>query len=106
MWRDRQCVVATRALPSDGGQIAVLAIPDHVKLLEEREYRKYLVSRALSLMQADFKPVTWKTVWEHAVQRRPAAEVAAELGLSAAAVACGKFRVVSRLRQRLRVLFD
>ena len=57
-------------------------------------------------MQADFKPVTWRAVWEHAVQGRPAAEVAAELGLTTAAVSCAKFRVISRLRQELRGLLE
>jgi RNA polymerase sigma-70 factor (ECF subfamily) len=86
--------------------VAEITVPDHVPELEENEYRSYLVSRALSLMQADFKPQTWRAAWEHAVQDRPAAEVAAELGLTPAAVSCAKFRVMNRLRQELQGFLD
>jgi RNA polymerase sigma-70 factor (ECF subfamily) len=73
---------------------------------EEAEYRQYLIGRALRLMQADFQPVTWKACWEYAVVGRPAAEVAAELGVSVNAVHLAKSRVLRRLRQELVGLLD
>lgn len=83
-----------------------LAGPDGAALVEEAEYRTYLVGRALRLMQADFQPSTWKACWEHVVCGRPAADVAAELRLSVGAVYVAKSRVLSRLRQELSGLLD
>lgn len=105
LWRDRQRAAATRAIPGDAGRIDELAVEADPSF-EDEEYRSYLVGRALQLMQADFKPVTWRAVWEHAILGRPAAAVAEELGLTPAAVSCAKFRVLSRLRQELRGLFE
>src|SRR5207237_6297459 len=64
----------------------------------EEEYRRHLVAQALRVMQADFKPATWKACWEHAVLGRPAAEVAKELGLTPGAVHAARFRVACTAR--------
>jgi RNA polymerase sigma-70 factor (ECF subfamily) len=72
----------------------------------ETEYRQRLVGRALALMQAEFKPTTWKACWECVVGGRPAAEVARELGISLGAVYMAKSRVLARLRQELDGLMD
>ena len=45
-----------------------------------------LSSRSAQLMQTEFQPTTWQACWEHVISDRPAAEVAAELGISACAV--------------------
>lgn len=60
-----------------------------------------LARRALALLQSDFQPATWQAFWGTAVDNRPAAEVAAELGISLAAVYKAKSRVLARLRQEL-----
>jgi RNA polymerase sigma-70 factor (ECF subfamily) len=52
-------------------------------------------------MQTEFQPATWKAYWEHAAVGRPAAEVAAELGMSVNAVYLATSRVLRRLRQEL-----
>ena len=52
-------------------------------------------------MQTEFRPTTWKACWEHVVAGRPAAEVAAELGVSVNAVYLAKSHVLSRLRQEM-----
>lgn len=72
----------------------------------ERDYRTYLVGRALELMQAEFQPATWRACWECVAHGRPAAEVAEELGLSVASVYAAKSRVLRRLRQELSGLLD
>ena len=73
---------------------------------EEVEYRRHLVSRALRVMQAEFEPTTWKACWEFVVSDRPAAEVAAELGVSVDVVYAAKSRVLRRLREELAGLLD
>lgn len=73
---------------------------------EEEEYRRYLVTRALQIMKADFRPTTWQACWEHVVSDRSAAEVAQELGISEGAVFAAKSRVLRRLRHELQGLLD
>ncbi len=68
---------------------------------EDEEYRRYLVGRALRLMQSDFEATTWKACWEHVVSGRSAADVARQLGISVGAVYVAKSRVLRRLRQEL-----
>ena len=57
-------------------------------------------------MKAEFEPDTWKTCWECLVNGRPAAEVAAELGISENAVFIRKHRVIQRLKQECDGLLD
>ncbi len=57
-------------------------------------------------MRTDFLPATWQAFWECVVNGRPAAEVGAELGLSAGAVRVAKCRVLARLRQELDGLLE
>jgi RNA polymerase sigma-70 factor, ECF subfamily len=64
------------------------------------------VRRALELMQAEFPMRLWKACWEHVVNDRPAAEVAAELGIAVGTVYVAKSRVLSRLREELADLLE
>ena len=57
-------------------------------------------------MQEEFQPTTWKACWEFVVNGRPAAEVAAELGISENAVFIAKCRVIQKLRLELDGLLD
>jgi RNA polymerase sigma-70 factor (ECF subfamily) len=72
----------------------------------EVEYQQHLAARALAIMRADFQEATWKACWEMTVEGRPAADVAAELGLTVGAVYAAKFRVLDRLRSELDGLLD
>ncbi len=105
-WREQ----ARRREPiARGGQeqpLAELPAPDEADSLGETEYRERLVCQALHLMQTEFSPSTWKACWEHVVMGRPAAEVAAELGIRVGSVYVAKSRVLSRLRIELQGLLD
>jgi RNA polymerase sigma-70 factor (ECF subfamily) len=105
-WRNRLQGRSTRPLPGGGDRLDDVAVPDDISVLQEEEYRVHLVGRASRLMRKDFQPATWQAFWEHGVLKRPAAEVAAELGLTPAAVYCAKCRVLERLRLELRGLLD
>jgi RNA polymerase sigma-70 factor (ECF subfamily) len=72
----------------------------------EEEYRRYLAGRALQLMQAEFPAVVWKACWESLTSGRPAADIAAELGISTDAVYTAKYRVLRRLREQLDGLLE
>jgi RNA polymerase sigma-70 factor (ECF subfamily) len=72
----------------------------------EKEYRDYLVARALQVMKSDFQTTTWQACWEHVARGRPVNEVAAELGLTVRAVYLAKARVLRRLREELSGLWE
>jgi DNA-directed RNA polymerase specialized sigma24 family protein len=68
--------------------------------------RDFLIRRALQIMQTDFEPATWRACWESVVADRPAAEVAAELGVSVEVVYSATYRVIKRLRSELAGAWD
>ena len=55
--------------------------------------------RCVRLIRAEFEERTWRAFWAAAVDGRPAAEVAAELGMTPGAVYVAKSRVLKRLRE-------
>lgn len=57
--------------------------------------------RVLDSVQAEFEPKTWRAFWCTAIDGRSAADVAEEIGISAASVYQAKSRVLRRLRTRL-----
>lgn len=95
-----------RDLPTLTGALPDVAAKAESDPLEEREYRDFLVGRALQLMQSEFSASTWKACWEHVVNDRPAPEVASELGIAPGSVYVAKSRVLNRLRQELHGLLD
>jgi RNA polymerase sigma-70 factor (ECF subfamily) len=80
--------------------------PDELEAVWESEYRQHVVARALCVMRADFQETTWKACWEMVVNGRPAADVAADLGITVGAVYAAKVRVLNRLREELQGLLD
>jgi RNA polymerase sigma-70 factor (ECF subfamily) len=74
--------------------------------LDDREYQRSVTGQALVLLQSDFEPATWRAFWETAIEGRPAAAVAAELGLTPNAVYLARGRVLRRLRAELAGLLD
>jgi RNA polymerase sigma-70 factor (ECF subfamily) len=83
-----------------------VAAPEAAAEIDEEEYRARVVARALELMRAEFEPATWRACWEFVVNDRPAADVAAELGVTVNAVYLAKGRVLRRLREELSEFLD
>jgi RNA polymerase sigma-70 factor (ECF subfamily) len=104
-WRETRRRGAAEAV-GNAVDLAEMPSPANDEAFWEQEYRQHLVGRALQLMQADFQPTTWKACWEFVVSGRPAAEVAAELGITLDVVYSAKSRVLRRLRQELDGLLD
>jgi RNA polymerase sigma-70 factor (ECF subfamily) len=105
-WRDRRKRRGDRPLPGDDAALAEAAAPEGMDAFWESEYRQQVANRAMQLMQADFRPATWRAFWEQVVAGRPAKEVAAELGLTPGAAYAAKFRVLDRLRQELAGMLE
>lgn len=105
-WRNLRKQPDNRMLRERDGNVEAVAAPNDTEAIWEAEYQQHLAGRALSIMRADFQKTTWKACWETVVVGRPAAEVAAELGMTVGAVYAAKFRVLDRLRQELRGLLE
>lgn len=65
-----------------------------------------LLERALSLVENDFEPKTWRAFWGVSIDGRIPADVAGELGMTVGSVYVAKSRVLSRLRAELSDLDD
>jgi len=63
-----------------------------------------ILRRALTLVEAEFEPRTWKACVLTAVEERSPAEVAGELGMSLGAVYIARSRVLKRIRAVLEGL--
>src|SRR5262245_43025405 len=64
----------------------------------ELEYQRRLAGMAMEQVKHEFQETTWQAFWQTAVEGRPPAEVAREIGLSAGAVYVAKSRVLARLK--------
>lgn len=96
---------------ADGGtdaQIRMQSISDPVapdEFLEDdfdpqvQSALRSLYQRAMELVQAESDPRTWTIFLRVAVENEPAAEVARELGISAASIRMAKSRILRRLRE-------
>jgi RNA polymerase sigma-70 factor (ECF subfamily) len=104
-WRNQ--IKRQARVPAHRGDafLADVPAPDD-SLFEEQEYRRQLLRRALELLRDEFQPATWKAFHEHGMNGRPAAKVAAELGMTVGAVYAAKCRVLGRLREHLRGLLE
>jgi RNA polymerase sigma-70 factor, ECF subfamily len=64
----------------------------------DEEHDRHVLDQLLALVQRDFRPRTWAAFTRFALDGRPAAQVAQELGMSEIAVLQAKARVLKRLR--------
>ena len=99
---------ATGRASAVGGTEALLQLANLPERLDEstsdptqRRELTQLFRRALEMIEAEFKPRTWRAFWMSVMQRGVTNEVASELGMSAAAVRQAKSRVLRRLRREL-----
>lgn len=77
-------------------QIAERAFPE-----DSEEDLGGLYRRALELIHGEFEQRTWEAFWRSAVEGQSPALIAADLGVSQAAVRKAKSRVLHRLRQEI-----
>lgn len=105
-WRTMQRRRAPQSLEGNPEALAALSGPDTAAQLWEAEYAQHLAARALAVMRERFEPATWQAFWACVAESRPAAEVAAQLGISVGAVYVARSRVLARLRQELDGLLD
>ncbi len=68
------------------------------------EYKRQLFQSAAATVKAEFAPATWQAFWQTAIENRPPAAVALELGLSLGSVYVARSRVLARIRRRVETL--
>ena len=72
----------------------------------DRDHDNHVLQQLLSRVKGDFEPATWESFVRFALQGRPAAKVALELGVSKNSVVLAKFRILKRLREEAADLID
>ncbi len=72
----------------------------------DREHDERLMRRLLGLVEPEFQAKTWQVFRLVLLERRFAAEVAAEIGLTVKAVLIAKSRVLQRMRWETECLID
>jgi RNA polymerase sigma-70 factor, ECF subfamily len=72
----------------------------------DQEHDQHVLQKLLALVQPDFEAGTWQAFTRFALEGRPAARVAEELGMSESAVVQAKFRILKRLREEAGELLD
>jgi RNA polymerase sigma-70 factor, ECF subfamily len=77
-------------------QIAQQELPE-----DTPEEMSALYHRALELVRLEFEVSTWQAFWRAAVDGQAPAVIAAEMGVTSAAVRKAKSRVLNRLREEL-----
>jgi RNA polymerase sigma-70 factor (ECF subfamily) len=72
----------------------------------DQDHDKHVFGKLLALVEGDFEPGTWQAFTRFAVEGRPAAQVAGELGVTESSVVQAKHRVLKRLREEAGELLD
>ncbi len=72
----------------------------------DQDHDKHVFQKLLAIVEGDFEPRTWQAFTRFALEGRPAAQVAGELGLTESAVVQAKFRILKRLRAEAGGLLD
>jgi RNA polymerase sigma-70 factor (ECF subfamily) len=70
----------------------------------DEDYQRQLFLYAANIIQQDFNQATWQAFFSTAVDGRAAKDVAGELGLTVAAVYLARGRVMTRLKEQIRLL--
>ena len=106
-WRAKKITPAAHGGTDFGGLLDQLEDSDNPLRQEwDREHDLYVTRRLLAMLEPQFEPKTWKAFQGFVLEDRPAADVAASLGMTVNAVFIAKSRVMARLRQEAEGLID
>ena len=70
----------------------------------DADYERQLFHYAANIVKQDFTPVTWQAFWLSSIEGLPGRDVAEKLGLTVAAVYLAKGRVMTRLKDQVKLL--
>jgi RNA polymerase sigma-70 factor (ECF subfamily) len=92
---------------AQGGTDANIWLQQFSQILEQAaepvgfDSRRSVVHRALEVVREDFNAITWQAFLRVAIQGESATHVAADLGMTPAAVRQAKYRVLCRLHDEV-----
>jgi RNA polymerase sigma factor (sigma-70 family) len=93
-----------------GGTEAQMLLEQHLSPEKDEtaewnaDYERRVFAHAAAQVRGDFQETTWQAFWLAGVDGKSAKEVAAQLGLTVAAVYLAKGRVMARLKEQIRIL--
>ena len=106
-WRGRRARPLAPADTDFEHTLAQLQDPDSaLSRLWDEEHDAHVLRRLLALMEQEFEPVTLQAFRRLTFEGASGQEVAAELGMSLAAIYGAKSRILQRLRQEAAGLLD
>jgi RNA polymerase sigma factor (sigma-70 family) len=70
----------------------------------EVEYQRRLAALAMERVKSEFQENTWQAFWLTAVEDRPVADVAKQVGMSAGAIYVARSRVLARLKEEVETM--
>jgi RNA polymerase sigma-70 factor (ECF subfamily) len=106
-WKARRKQPLATGGPETDQLLAQLADPTSDLARQwDQDHDKHVFGKLLAVVEKDFEPGTWQAFTRFAVEGRPAAQVAGELGVTESAVVQAKFRVLKRLREEAGGLLD
>jgi RNA polymerase sigma-70 factor (ECF subfamily) len=76
--------------------------PAHQEAEWEAEWEQRVFAWACAEVRRDVSEKTWQAFWRTAIEDQPGKQVAADLGMSVAAVYLAHSRVLARLKERVR----
>jgi RNA polymerase sigma factor (sigma-70 family) len=68
----------------------------------DRQYRQEVFLWAVEQVRGEFRESSWQAFWQTLIERRPVAEVAAELGVSPGAIYMSRSRIIARLKAKVQ----
>jgi RNA polymerase sigma-70 factor (ECF subfamily) len=106
-WRAGRCRPAAMGDSNFAQMIEQIEDPESpLSQVWDRQHDEHVLARLLELMELEFEPATVKAFRRTALEAATAEDVAAELGMSTAAVYIARSRVLRRLRQEAQGLID
>ncbi|MEM7479218.1 MAG: sigma-70 family RNA polymerase sigma factor [Planctomycetota bacterium] len=110
LWRMREKQSRQPRSPGDTSETLLFEnAPDKHDDLQrywDDEYQQHLVRWGIEQIKHSFEEHTWNAFWMTAIEERPVAEVAAELGMSTGAVYVAKSRALKKLGEEIRKIDD
>jgi RNA polymerase sigma-70 factor (ECF subfamily) len=101
-WRRSQRLRAHAGGPAVQQLLAECPAAPAAESAWEAEWQQRVFAWACERVRPDVSEATWQAFWRTAIDGRPGKPVAAELGLSVAAVYLARGRIIARLKELVR----
>ncbi|MEP2072231.1 MAG: sigma-70 family RNA polymerase sigma factor, partial [Rhodopirellula bahusiensis] len=90
-----------KQITGQGGTDALLQLDQQPAIDDpalENQYQHELIVWAAEKVRSEFATTSWRAFWETMIERRPVAEIASELQVSAGSIYMSRSRILRRIR--------